>query len=128
MFMKIIIVLGLVSLTGIIFVLNTTNPADSGVVAILSVFILIYLVSLSFSTLLIFLAGRVVSRLFYSDRPSYINEKMTISRAYYYGSVLAFAPVVLIGFSSVGRLGVLEVFLVLILMLLGFVYVSRQLK
>lgn len=51
---------------------------------------------------------------------------MEFRRAYYFSTVLAAAPVLIIGLQSVVRVGIYEVILVLIFEIVALIYVSRR--
>ncbi len=53
-------------------------------------------------------------------------QPMSFRRAYYYSTVLAMAPVMLIGLQSVGSVGFYEVLLVTIFEVVACVYISRR--
>jgi hypothetical membrane protein len=55
-------------------------------------------------------------------------RKMEFRRAYYFSTVLAAAPVMLIGLQSVQSIGVYEVILVLIFEVVACLYVSRRMR
>lgn len=54
------------------------------------------------------------------------GRMITFNQAYLYGSLLAFAPVILLGIQSVGSLGVLDVILVVVFEAVLCFYVWRR--
>lgn len=126
MFAKFLLVVGILASIGLSYVLTSTAPAQAGAVAVLAVFLLSYIVSVVVLTFFIFLSHQLLRRLLYSDRTGYASDRVSMRKSYYYASIVALAPVLLVGLRSVGRGGALELALVLILLAIGCLYVSRQ--
>ena len=108
------------------YMLMFTSPVEAGATGILLVFLLSYILSVVVLTFFIFMTHRVVIRLFYSDRTGHIADKVTFRRSYYFASILALGPILLVSLRSVGQVGVVELLLVGALLVVGCVYVSRQ--
>ena len=53
-------------------------------------------------------------------------EALSHTKIYYYTTALALAPVVLLGMASVGRIGGLDVLLVILFEILACFYISRR--
>jgi hypothetical protein len=53
-------------------------------------------------------------------------KTLSFRRSYYYSTILAAAPVMLIGLQSVGSVGVYEVILILVFVVIGCVYVTKR--
>lgn len=51
---------------------------------------------------------------------------MPFRRAYYFSTILAAAPVMLIGLQSVGAIGIYEFILVIIFEVIGCVYIAKR--
>lgn len=126
MFMRILAFIGLAAAIGLSYILSTSTPAEAGAVGVLSVFLLFYIMSVVVLTFLLFWFYKLVRRVFYSDRTGQAAGELSARRAYYFSSVLALMPVMFMGLRSVGKLDALTVSLVVVLMLLGCLYVSRQ--
>lgn len=110
----------------LLFFVSTTTPATAGPLGILIVFICLYVVV--FGSLTFFLWGvhRIIVKLlkpFTVRRPM---QPLSLQRSYYYSSVLALAPVMLIGMQSVGALTIYEVGLVAIFATIGCVYIAKR--
>ena len=128
MFGKILFFIGLVA-AGLLFViLNLTVPSQVGAVGILAVFLLAYSIALSSTTFLLWASARLLSRVGRETRWLRAGEALSFRQAYYYATVIALAPVMVISLQSVGGVGVYEIGLILLLVALGCVYVSRRLK
>ena len=126
MFQKIVGIVGSLAAVCLLVILNITTPPQAGAIGVLTVFLLSYVVSVVVLAFFLFYVYKVVVKLFYSDRAQSIGRTFGFKRAYYYSSILALGPVMLVSLRSVGRVGPLELFLVILLLLLGCFYVSRQ--
>ncbi len=106
--------------------LETTTPATIGPVGILLVFILMYMSVLGVLTFLLFAGSRVVARIgsfFAVRRPI---QHLSFGRSYYYSSVVALAPVLFIGMQSVGEVSLYDVFLVIIFVVIGCIFIAKR--
>lgn len=108
------------------YMLFFSSPVEAGAIGILSVFLLSYVLLVVVLTFFIFTAHRIIIRLFYSDRAEHITDKVTFRRSYYFASILALGPILLVSLRSVGQVGVTELLLVCTLLVIGCLYVSRQ--
>jgi len=126
MLKKIIPITTALSLCLLIVLLNVTTPAMAGPFGILSIFIFSYLLLLGVVTYFLFLISRVIYHLssFFRFRKP-INE-LTFKRAYYYSTILAAVPIMLIGLQSVGAIGIYEVSLVILFIIIGCLYISKR--
>jgi hypothetical protein len=123
---KIILITTVVNLCLLTVLLNITTPATAGPFGILVIFVFAYLSSLGVVTYLIYGISRIVAYLstaFMARRPFVV---LTFKRSYYYSTVIAAVPVLLIGLQSVGAVGVYEFSLVLIFVIIGCLYVSKR--
>jgi hypothetical protein len=53
-------------------------------------------------------------------------QAMSFRRAYYFSTVLAAAPVMLVGLQSVGAIGIYEFILVVVFEVIGCVYITKR--
>ena len=107
-------------------ILNQSSPDTAGPVGILLVFGLLYTLSLAVTTLVIYALNwllRRVGKLLAFRKPV---ESLSLTKAYYYGSVLALLPVILIGMQSVGGVGIYDLFLVVIFGVIGCLYIAKK--
>lgn len=125
MFRRVLAICGLLALCGVLFIVTTTTPSTGGATTVLLLFILLYVVLIAALTFLIFWINRLIGRLFYSDKQSAVNS-LSFRQAYYYATVFALAPVILVSMQSVGKSGPVEWLLVGFFLVLGYIYVSRQ--
>ena len=126
MLKKIIPLTTVLSLCFLIVLLNVTTPAMAGPFGILSIFIFSYLLLLGVVTYFLFFISRLIRHLssfFIFSKPT--NE-LTFKRAYYYSTILAAVPIMLIGLQSVGAIGIYEVSLVILFIIIGCLYISKR--
>lgn len=106
--------------------LQTTTPASIGPLGILFVFILLYVSALGVLTFLLYALSGVTAKMagtFVTRRPM---EPFSLRRSYYYASVLALTPVLLVGMQSVGQVGVYDVLLVLMFEVIACIYIAKR--
>lgn len=123
---RIIATISLLGLVILVSLLTLTTPATAGPFGLLMIFISGYIVSLGAISFFLFGSNRLlvsVASGLVAKRPL---QRMTFRRAYYYSTVLAMAPVMLIGLQSVGSIGVYEVLLVTLFEVIACVYISRR--
>ena len=126
MLAKLLVIVGLVSAGLLLIILTTTTPSDSGAFGILSVFLLGYIVSLVFFTFLLWLIAQILNRVGKRTQRARKLYAITLKKAYYYSSVIALGPVIMISLQSVGGVGLYEVGLTILFIVLGCIYVSRR--
>ncbi|MDX2776276.1 hypothetical protein PV379_02785 [Streptomyces caniscabiei] len=123
---KIIAFSSVFAIVCLVFLLQTTTPATIGPLGILLVFVLMYIAALGVLTFLIIGVQRLVlkSMSMIDSRRSF--APMNTMRAYYFASVMALAPVMIIGMQSVGEVGVYELSLVVIFLVIACVYIAKR--
>lgn len=126
MLKKLIAIITPVSLCLLIIMLNTTTPATAGPFGILAIFIFAYLSSLGLVTILIYLSSKAINRLSLLIMTRKPVEQLTLRRSYYYSSVLALAPIMIIGMQSVGQITFYELLLVLVFIVIGCLYITKR--
>jgi hypothetical protein len=125
MFKMIISIITAVSLCLLLALINITTPVSAGPLGILSVFVLTYLLSLGVTTFLLYFTSCLVVRLLNSFIKKQIKE-LTFKQSYYYSTILAAVPVMLIGLQSVGAIGVYELLLIGLFAIVGCIYISKR--
>ena len=126
MLSRILFFIWLLSLFILIYILGFTTPTQIGAVGVLVVFLLFYVVSTITATFFVHIANRIVLQLFFADVVNIKSKSMSLKKAYYFGSVFALGPVMMISLQSVGGVGLWSFVLVCFLLILGSLYVSRQ--
>jgi len=126
MLQRVIAIITVASLCLLTLMLVTTTPASAGPFGLLLIFISAYISSLGLVSYFLYGISRVIvyaSAGFTLRRPLH---PMPFRRAYYYSTVLAAAPVMLIGLQSVGAIGVYEFLLVVLFEVIGCVYITKR--
>lgn len=126
MLQKILAVITVVSIGILLLIVTTTTPATAGPFGLLLLFLTAYLTCLGLISFFLYGLSRVyvfVAAGFTTRRPPQV---LSFQRSYYFSTVLAAAPVLLIGLQSVGAIGVYEVGLVLIFEVIGCLYVAKR--
>jgi len=121
-------IISVISLCLLTVLLNVTTPATAGPFGILAIFFFAYLLSLGVITYLIFWGSYVIARvsmIFIVRKPL---EVMTFKSSYYYSTVIAAVPILLIGLQSVGAVGLYEFILVMVFAVIGCLYVSKRVQ
>lgn len=123
---KIVTVSVIAAIAILALVFSTTEPATVGPLGILIVFILLYVSVLGVLTFLLYGGGKVISKVAKSFTVKKPFTPLTLRRAYYFSSVIALAPVMMLGMQSVGSIGVYEVLLILIFELIACIYIAKR--
>ena len=110
----------------LIIVLQTTTPMTIGPLGILFVFILMYVSVLCALTFLLYGISAVAVRLSSSVMLKRPLQRLSLGRSYYFSSVIALAPVMLVGMQSVGEVGVYEVALIVLFVVISTVYIAKR--
>ena len=116
----------IISATLLVVILNTTTPFSSGATGILGVFVVTYMLVLSVLTFFMYGISKIIVRASRTVTVRKPLESISLKKAYYYSSVIALAPLILIGLSSVGTLGIYEFFLVIFWVIVGCIYVTKR--
>lgn len=127
MFGRLLTLSTLAALIAIGLIFQSTSPVEAGPVGILAVFFLFYVVVVGVLTWLIHTLGRI--RVWFGETVKIWGIKqgmISIKKSYYYASVLAFAPVMLLGLQSVGGAGIYEIALVMLFIGMGVFYVKKR--
>lgn len=128
MFGKIITIATVIAAALLIFVVTNISPTESGPAGILAVFFLLYVVFVGLFTALIRWSSWIVRTIqrwakFMRTKPP---QELSTQKAYYLASVVALAPVMLIGIGSVGQLAWYEVVLVGLFVAIGYFYIEKR--
>jgi hypothetical protein len=115
-----------ISVTLLVTLLQTTTPATIGPLGILIVFILMYVSVLCVLTFLLFSASRVVEKITTSLTLKRPIQQLSLRKSYYFSSVIALAPVMVVGMQSVGEVGFYEVVLVILFVAISCIYIAKR--
>ncbi len=124
MLSRIVATITLIALVLLSALLQSTSPSTIHPVGILLVFILFYLLVLGVLTFFMFGLSRVLHRL--RGQGLSMGEVMTFRQSYYYASVIALAPVLLMAMRSIGRGNAVDVALVVVFELVACFYVTKR--
>lgn len=103
-----------------------TSPASTGPLGILAVFVLMYVSALGVLTFLLFGTSTAIARLAGAVEGKAKQEPLSLRKAYYYASVVALAPVMLVAMQSVHEVGFYQLLLVLLFVIIGWVYITKR--
>jgi|LSQX01.2.fsa_nt_gb nitrogen fixation/metabolism regulation signal transduction histidine kinase len=117
---KAFISISLASVAILAVMMNLTTPSEIGPLGVLVFFTLSYAICLGVMVTLcraILTVGLTIKR----------GDKSAIrKKSYYYGSVLAFVPIILIFMRSFGGLNILEIILVVLFVGVACFYISKR--
>ncbi|MEI6851048.1 MAG: hypothetical protein WCK26_03720 [Candidatus Saccharibacteria bacterium] len=127
--LKIIISLvTVVSLGLLVMLLNITTPVTAGPFGILAIFICSYLSLIGIVTFFIYGISKIIAHLSVALVSRKPFEALSFKRSYYFSTVIAAAPIMLIGIQSVGNVGLYEYLLMLVFIIIGCLYVSKKIS
>ena len=114
------------SVTLLIVLLQTTTPATIGPLGILLIFVLMYLSVLCVLTFLLFAISGIVAKVSSSMTLKRPLQQLSLRRSYYFASVVALAPVILVGMQSVGEVSFYDVLLIVVFIVISCVYIAKR--
>lgn len=128
MFAKIITTTTLIAAGLLIFVLTNYSPSEAGPGGVLVVFFLMYAIFVGVFTAVIRWSSWITRHLqrwikFTRSKPP---QELSTQKAYYLASIVALAPVMLIGIGSVGSIHWYEVVLVGLFVAIGYFYIEKR--
>lgn len=128
MITRTIVLMSVLSGLSLLVLLFTTTPATAGPLGILAFFVFMYISALGALTFLFYGTSRAVTRLFPARKRKASFAGASIRKSYYYASVAASIPVMLVAIQSVGELGVYQILLVAFFVLIAMIYVRNRLS
>lgn len=126
MLQRIIALITITSLCLLILMLVLTTPASAGPFGLLVIFISAYLTALGLISFFLYGASRLLGHTVASFAVKKPYQPLSFRRSYYFSTVIATAPVMLIGLQSVGSVGIYESLLVILFVVIGCVYISKR--
>ena len=121
-----ILIIGVVTALVLLLLMNFTSPSTAGPWGILAVFLLIYVASVSFIYLVL---RNVATFLAKVSRPGLLKlalEGTSSLKLYYYSSILALSPVILLGMQSVGGVRWMDLTLLIVFEILACFYIYKR--
>lgn len=128
MLQRIVVLITLASLCLLSIMLVTTTPASAGPLGLLVIFISAYLACLGLISLFLYGMSRLIGVLLANFAVRRPFRPLTFRRCYYYSTILAAAPVMLLGLQSVGSVGIYELFLVVLFEVIGCLYITKRMQ
>lgn len=125
---RLIATVSLASLCVLSLMLTFTSPATAGPFGLLVIFVTAYLSFVGLISFFLFGINRLIRMVSSGMTVRRPLQAMEFRRAYYFSTVLAAAPVMLIGLQSVNSIGIYEVLLVGVFEVVACVYVSRRMQ
>lgn len=123
---KLVVSSTLIAALLLVIVLQTTTPSTVGPLGLLAVFLLLYVIFIGCITELLWVGSKAVAWVGRRLRTRRPIHPMPLTRAYYFSTVLALGPVMLLGMQSIGSLGLYETILITMFLGAGILYVSRR--
>ena len=128
MIQRIIATISLASLCLLSAMLTFTTPASAGPLGLLVIFISAYLAFIGLVSFFLFGISKLISSISANMTVAKPIQQMNFKRAYYFSTVLAAAPVMLIAMQSVRSIDVYQLGLVIVFEVVACLYVSRRIK
>lgn len=123
---KFLIVAALVSGVILMAILNSSTPASAGAFGILTVFVCAYLFTLSLLSFLLYGLSRIIVFITSIVGIQKKSDVLSLNKAYYYSTILALVPVIIISMQSIGGVGPYELMLIGIFVSIGLIYVTKR--
>jgi hypothetical protein len=128
MFKVFITIATFISVCLLAVLLNVTTPLTAGPFGILIIFIFAYISLIGIFAYLLRISSLVIARISATVIPRKPIERLSFKRSYYYSTILASGPIMLIGLLSVGTVGIYEILLIIIFIIIGCLYVSKRIN
>ncbi|HWT39736.1 MAG TPA: hypothetical protein VN081_00440 [Dongiaceae bacterium] len=125
---KAVAIISLASLCVLFLVLTLTTPATAGPFGLLVLFISAYLSFVGLISFFLFGINRLIVMVSSGMTVRKPLQPMEFRRAYYFSTMLAAAPVMLIGLQSVHSVGPYEILLVTLFEVVACVYISKRMR
>lgn len=122
----IVAIAGLIAFIFLLIMTNVTTPRMVGPLGVLAFFILVYIVAASAIYLLLETARRLLEKLLRPGKLLLTVEGVSNLKLYYYSSMIALFPVILLGMQSIGQVRVIEVGLLALFVGLGCFFISKR--
>ena len=128
MLKRIVAIMTIASLCLLLILLTITAPTSVGPFGILAVFVFAYTSSLGVVTYLLYGVSGMISRLSVAFTVKRPLRAFSFRDAYYYSTILAIAPVMLVGLQSVNTIGIYEFGLVGLFEVIGCLYITKRIR
>lgn len=125
---RVLATISLISLGLLIFLLTFTSPTTAGPLGLLAIFVSAYLTFVGLISFFLFGISWLISIMSASFTLRRPIRRMEFRRAYYFSSVLAAAPVMIISLQSVQAVNAYTIGLVIVFEIIACLYVSKRLQ
>jgi hypothetical protein len=125
---KILSVGSVIAAVTLVFLLNQTTPNQAGPLGVLIIFFLMYVVALVGVTFAVHGGSRLIARFSASMTVKRPFRVVSLKQSYYFASIIALAPVMLIGMQSVSGINIYDILLVGFFVAIGVIYISRRMS
>lgn len=126
---KILFVLFVASLGSLVVLFNVTSPSSAGPSGVMVAFFCLYIIFLSITVFAITYGTKLIHwliKIFRFGSESTQQNTLSASKTYYYSSMVAFAPTILLGLQSVGGVNWYEALLVLAFVVMSCFYIAKR--
>jgi len=115
-----------VSMMIIAVIITTTTPSTSGPVGVLAFFIFLYLAALGVLTFIFYGVSAATPKMPLLSKKRVNKERLSLKRSYYYASVVALVPVMLIALKTVNEIGIYQILLISVFTVVAWIYVTNR--
>lgn len=120
MLTKILALVTLLSAVVLSAILQTTSPSTIHPMGILAVLVMFYLSTVGTLTFFMLWVYRLAAR------RTAIGRSVQVTQLYYYASVLALAPILLVGLRSIGRGSIWDIILIVAFETVAIIYITKR--
>lgn len=106
--------------------LFTTTPISTGPLGILAFFVFMYMTALGVLTFLFEGVSFMIPKILPVKNKRLKARELSLRESYYYATVAALAPIMLIAMQSVGQVGVYQILLVAFFVVIAWLYVTNR--
>lgn len=123
---EVVATIGVLLLMFIVVFLHATNPGSVGPLGVLVFFVALYVMLVCALFLALTAIHSLVLKFAPPGKTRQLVEPTSTLKRYYYSSVIALAPIILIGMQSVGGVRLFDVVLVLLFEIFAIFYTHRR--
>jgi hypothetical protein len=127
LYRSIVAIISVLSLISVLLIMSFTSPNEISPFGILALFVLVYVFCVGLFTFGLYWSTRVYSYIYSRLGRRRVNP-ITFKNSYFFSTVVAVLPVMIIGLQSVGAVSWYSNILVLLFVGLGVLYVSKVVK
>ena len=127
MLQRSIALLTIVSVLMLLVLVTTTSPANAGPVGILGFFVFMYGAALGVLTFLFRFLGMVLIKIVPKNRMrALLGQGVTFRKSYYYATVAASIPVMVMAMQTVGEIGIYQILLIIFFVVVAWIFVANR--